>query len=72
MSLRCEATGNGTLNYQWIKVSGLLPKSARIKEKGKKLNIRNIALNDSGQYYCNVSNDEGSVSSMKVQVTVKS
>ena len=69
--LRCEATGNGTLNYQWRRVSGSLPKNVRGKQS-KALSIRNIAVNDSGQYYCVVNDTVGSVSSMRVQVTARS
>ena len=69
--LRCEATGNGTLNYQWRKVSGSLPSSASVTDNGKTLAVQSIAVLDSGQYYCIVNDTEGSVSSMRVQVTVK-
>ena len=70
--LRCEATGNGTLNYQWRRVSGSLPSNVRMSNGGQTLTIRNIAVNDSGQYYCEVNNGRDSVSSMRVQVTAKS
>ena len=68
----CRATGDEPLTYQWMRVSELLPKSAKRGNNGRRLTIRNVTVNDSGQYYCNVSDNEGSVSSMKVQVTVKS
>ena len=68
--LRCEATGNGTLNYQWRRVSGSLP---NVRGKNSKtLTIRNIAVSDSGQYYCEVDNGGDIVSSMRVQVTARS
>ena len=70
--LKCKATSDGKLDYQWMGVSGLLPDNAKISNIGRKLIIHNITVSDSGQYYCNVSDNEGSVSSMKVQVTVKS
>ena len=57
--LRCEATGNGTLNYQWRRVSGSLPSSASVLDNGKTLVFRSIAFPDSGQYYCIVTDDEG-------------
>ena len=72
VTLTCRATGDEPLNYQWMRVSGSLPKNAMTNPNGRKLTIHNITVSDSGQYYCNVSNNEGSVSSMKVQVTVKS
>ena len=70
--LRCRATGDEPLTYQWMRVSGSLPNNARPNTNGRKLTIHNIAVSNRGQYYCNVSNDEGSVSSMEVNVTVKS
>ena len=72
VTLRCRATGNKPLTYQWMRVSGSLPRNAKTSTNGQKLTIRNIQYSDRGQYYCNVSNNEGSVSSMKVNVTVKS
>ena len=72
VTLRCRATGNGTLNYQWRRVSGSLPSSATRNNRGRNLSIRNIAISDGGEYYCEVNDDEGSVSSMRVQVTARS
>ena len=69
--LTCEATGEGTLNYHWKKVSGSLPSSATMRRK-QTLIIRNIVVKDSGQYYCEVDNGGRSVSSMRVQVTARS
>ena len=68
--LRCRAAGDGTLNYQWRRVSGSLPGNARGR-KTSTLSIRNITVNDRGQYYCEVDNGGDSVSSMRVQVAVK-
>ena len=70
--LRCEATGNGTLNYQWKKAPKSAPRNARMSNGGKTLTLCNIMISDSGQYYCEVDNGGESVSSMRVQVTVKS
>ena len=70
--LRCTATGNGTLNYQWRRVSGSLPSSTKVKNNGETLVIRRMAVSDSGQYYCEVDNGGDSVSSMRVQVTARS
>ena len=74
VTLRCEATGDGTLNYQWKRVSGSVPKNAVISNinGGKNLIIHNITVSDSGQYYCEVDNGGDSVSSIRVIVTVKS
>ena len=70
--LRCEATGNGTLTYQWGRVSGSLPSNARRSNRGKRLTINNIGVSDNGQYYCEVDNGGEKVNSSKVQVTAKS
>ena len=70
--LRCEATGNGTLNYQWRRVSGSLPSNARRGNNGQTLTLRNIQVDDSGQYYCEVNDGGEKVNSSKVPVTVKS
>ena len=69
--LRCKATGRGTLNYQWRKVSGALPKNS-VSNGGQTLTLHNLASDDSGQYYCEVDNRRSKVTSNKVQVTVKS
>ena len=71
VTLKCDATGDGKLNYQWRRVSGSLPSNSRGRNS-KSLTIRNIAVSDSGQYYCEVDNGGDSVSSMRVQVTARS
>ena len=71
VTLSCEATGDGKLNYQWKRESGSFP-SNRSGRSTKSLTIRNIAVSDSGQYYCEVDNGGDRVSSRRVQVTVKS
>ena len=70
VTLRCEATGNGTLKYQWRRVSETLPSNVRMSNGV--LTIRNIAVNGSGEYYCDINNGGDSVSSMRVQVTARS
>ena len=71
VTLRCTATGNGTLNYQWRRVSGSLPSNSRLRSNGN-LDLFNITVSDSGQYYCEVSDGGDSVPSMRVQVTARS
>ena len=70
--LRCEATGDGTLNYQWRRVSGSLPSNVGMSNGGQTLTIHRIAVSDSGQYYCEVNNGGDNVSSIRVQVTARS
>ena len=72
VTLRCEVTGGGNLNYQWRRVSRSLPSNVRMSNGGQTLTIHNISVNDSGQYYCEVDNGGDSVSSMRVQVTTRS
>ena len=69
--LTCKATGQGTLNYQWRKVSGALPKNS-ISNGGQTLTLHNLASDDSGQYYCEVYSKKNKATSKKVQVTIKS
>ena len=72
VELKCMATGNETLTYQWMRESGSLPNNTKGKTTST-FTICNIAVSDSGQYYCEVNNNgQVSMSSMKVQVTVKS
>ena len=74
VTLRCKATGDGTINYQWKRVLGSLPKNAVISNinGGKNLTIHNITVSDSGRYHCEIDNGGDSVSSRRVRVTVKS
>jgi len=72
VELRCEATGNGILNYQWKREPGSVPRNAKRSNGGQNLTLPNIMVIDSGQYYCEVDNGGDSVSSMRVQVTIKS
>ena len=72
VTLLCEANGEGTLNYEWRRVSGSLPNNAKRNVRRNILTIQNITVTDSGQYYCKVDNGGDSVSSMRVQVIVKS
>ena len=69
--LECEASGKD-LTYHWRRVSKSLPSTISRSTNGKNLTIHDINIADSGQYYCEVTNGTNSVSSIKVQVTVKS
>ena len=70
--MRCEADGDGSLNYEWERKSGSLPDNTNRSAGGKQLIIYNITVSDTGKYYCEVDNGGSSVSSARVQVTVKS
>ena len=69
--LTCKATGNGTINYEWMKESGSLPMNS-ISNGGQTLTFHNIAVDDSGQYYCEVDNGGEKVTSKRARVTVRS
>ena len=70
--LRCRATGNGTLNYHWRRVSGSIPSDARRSNGEETLTLYNISVNDNGEYFCAVDNGGEKVHSSRVQVTAKS
>ena len=70
--LECQATGEGTLNYHWKRVSQSLPSNARRSNGGQTLTLRNIVVSGNGQYYCEVDNGGERVTSSRVQVTAKS
>ena len=70
MVLRCEATGEGTLNYQWRRLSGSLPDNVQ-GNNTTNLTITNITVSDGGEYYCVVDNGGTSVFSIKVHLTAK-
>jgi len=69
--LRCEATGNGTLNYQWKKIIISQPDKILSDEAKNILIIKNISVLNNGKYYCEVDNGGAKVSSMTVQVTAR-
>ena len=69
--LRCEATGEGTLNYQWRRLSGSLPDNVQ-GNNTTNLTITNITVSDGGEYYCLVDNGGTGVSSSRLFVIVKS
>ena len=72
VTLWCKAIGGGTLNYQWTRVSESLPEVVLQNTADTHLMISNITVNDTGKYYCKVDNGGTCVSSMRVQVLVKS
>jgi len=69
--LRCEATGEGMLNYQWRRLSGSLPDNVQ-GSNTTSLTIVGINVTDSGQYYCVVDNGGTGVTSYNVHIIVKS
>ena len=77
VDLSCKATGDGPLTYQWMRVpeSGGEPQSLPDNVKGKmtpNITICSITISGGGKYYCIVDNEGESMSSMKVEVIVKS
>ena len=70
--LTCEVSGAQNLAYKWKRVTESLPSSARSSNGGRNLTIYNIKKHDEGQYFCEVSNGGNKVSSMRVQVIIRS
>ena len=72
VTLSCEATGDGTQNYQWRRVSpDRLPRNTNASDE-QILTIYDIRVNNGGEYYCEVGTGKNKESSMRVQVTVRS
>ena len=72
VTLRCEATGNGTLKYRWRRVSpDRLPRNINANDE-QILTIYDIRVNNGGEYYCEVGTGRNVESSMRVQVTARS
>lgn len=72
MILNCDTSG-ASVTYNWKRVSSKpLPKMVTRSNGGKTLTIHNIKTADEGEYYCEVAKGGNSVSSMRVQVIVKS
>lgn len=70
--ITCKATGAENLVYDWKRVKKALPNNVGKSNGGSILTIRNIKEGDKGHYYCEVIQGENKVSSMTVQVIVKS
>ena len=69
--LSCNVTGGENVNYRWRRDLEKIPSNSRGKNS-RTLTIRNIVVNDSGQYYCEVDNGGDSVSSMRIKITARS
>ncbi|KAJ8405425.1 hypothetical protein AAFF_G00318980 [Aldrovandia affinis] len=74
LSLKCEATGNPSLDYKWYKDGSEFKKSKEIKIKNSKKNsriqINRARLEDSGNYTCvaeNMLGRDNSTSTVNVQ-----
>lgn len=75
VTLKCKISNdNGTQNYQWRKGTELLSPTNNDRyiseEMGQNFTINNLAVNDSGQYRCEVNISGEVVPSFKVQVIV--
>ena len=70
--LRCEATGNVTMNYQWRRESKLFPKMNVMGRNTQNLTIYNIKVQNSGKYYCEADIGAKTIRSASVQVTARS
>ena len=71
----CKARGEGPLHYQWEKYhssndSWIRPSHRAVNIKSQKLTFSIITEDDEGIYHCVVSNNDGSVLSDNVTITV--
>uniref|UniRef100_A0A9J8ABJ7 Contactin-5 n=1 Tax=Cyprinus carpio carpio TaxID=630221 RepID=A0A9J8ABJ7_CYPCA len=57
--LECFALGNPVPTITWRKMSGNIPKKARLRKSQAVLEIPNIQLEDSGSYECKAENTRG-------------
>ncbi|KAA0714687.1 Contactin-5 Precursor [Triplophysa tibetana] len=57
--LECFALGNPIPTITWRKMSGNIPKKARLRKSQAVLEIPNIQLEDSGSYECKAENTRG-------------
>ena len=71
VTLRCEAAGDGKLEYRWRRVSRSIPGTAN-GDKNQTLTFTNIRFGNSGKYFCEVKIKGNLQSSKDVQVTVRS
>ncbi|XP_056622405.1 contactin-5 isoform X4 [Triplophysa dalaica] len=60
--LECFALGNPVPTITWRKMSGNIPKKARLRKSQAVLEIPNIQLEDSGSYECKAENTRGGTS----------
>ena len=71
VTLRCEAAGDGKLEYRWRRVSRSIPGTTN-DDKNQTLTFTNIRFGNSGKYFCEVKIKGNLQSSKDVQVTVRS
>ena len=72
VTLRCEAVGNVTMNYEWNRESKLSLRMNVIGTNTENLTIYNIKVQNSGRYYCEVEIGTDKIPSASVQVTARS
>ena len=72
VTLRCEATVDVTMSYEWKRESGSLREVNVMGNNTQNLTIYNINTQNSGQYYCQVVIGGETIRSMSVQVTARS
>ena len=66
-TLTAEANGAGTLTYTWFRADETDPVGS-----GSELTLTNLQLTDSGDYFCRVSNGDGTADSAPATVEVTS
>ena len=61
VTFTCDADGNPTPSFSWIKDGLVVNANSRITVSSNKLTITNVTRADQGQYFCNATNDLGNV-----------
>ena len=72
ITLRCEATDNVIMNYEWSRESRSSLGINVIGKNTENLTIYNIKVSNNGLYYCEVEIGANKIRSMSVQVTARS
>ena len=65
----CHATAYPEPQYEWVKVGGALPESATVQQFS--LHIPSVSVDDQGQYYCQATSNNITVSSSTATLTGK-
>ena len=69
LSLRCDIPNGNDFEYRWEKKNGNISRSQSINSRD--LIITDLKPEDSGEYWCIVSNSTGVISSDYSQLTVE-